>query len=139
MNIHTRIKYSIFLIIPLILLFLLPVVSFADADRIFRENSKAVVVVTPYDEKGNAIGQGSGFIVRADGAVITNYHVISMARNIKVKAGNKVLDVEGLIFTDKENDLVIFIKGAYESVKDENPIFDVYNRRISQSESLSFQ
>ncbi len=107
MNIHTRIKYSIFLIIPLILLFLLPVVSFADADRIFRENSKAVVVVTPYDEKGNAIGQGSGFIVRADGAVVTNYHVISKARDIKVKAGDKVLDVEGLIFTDKENDLVI--------------------------------
>ncbi len=43
MFIHTRIKYSIFLIIPLILLILLPAVSLADADRIFRENSKAVV------------------------------------------------------------------------------------------------
>jgi len=77
------------------------------ADRIFKENSKAVVVVIAYDEKGNAISQGSGFIVRADGAVVTNYHVISKARDIKVKTGDKVLDVEGLIFTDKENDLVI--------------------------------
>ncbi|MGR3174155.1 MAG: S1C family serine protease [Candidatus Scalindua sp.] len=100
-------KYSILLIIPLILLILLPVVCFADADRIFKENSKAVVVVTAYDEKGNAIRQGSGFIVRRDGAVVTNYHVISKARDIKVKAGDKVFDVEGLIFTDKENDLVI--------------------------------
>ena len=107
MIIHTRIKYSTLLIIPLILSILLPAVSLADADRIFKENSKAVVVVTAYDEKGNAISQGSGFIVRADGAVVTNYHVISKARDIKVKAGDKVFDVEGLIFTDKENDLVI--------------------------------
>jgi tetratricopeptide (TPR) repeat protein len=107
MIIHTRIRYSILLIIPLILLILLPTVSFADAGRIFKENSKAVVVVTAYDEKGNAISQGSGFIVRRDGAVVTNYHVISKASDIKVKVGDKLLDVEGLIFTDKENDLVI--------------------------------
>ena len=102
-----NIKYSILLIIPLILLILLPAVSLADADRIFKENSKAVVVVTAYDEKGNAFSQGSGFIVRRDGAVVTNYHVISKARDIKVKMGDKVFDVEGLIFTDKENDLVV--------------------------------
>ena len=35
----------------------------------------------------------------------------------------------------KENNLANFIKGAYELVKDESPIFDVYDRRISQSES----
>jgi hypothetical protein len=35
MIIHTRIKYSILLIIPLILLILLPAVSLADAERIF--------------------------------------------------------------------------------------------------------
>ncbi len=107
MIIHTRSKCSILLILPLILLILLPAVSLADADKIFKENSKAVVVVTAYDEKGNAISQGSGFIVRADGAVVTNYHVIGMARDIKVKVGNKVLDVEGLIFTDEINDLVL--------------------------------
>jgi len=107
MIIHTRSKYSILLIIPLILLILLPEVSLADASRIYKKNSKAVVVVTAYDEKGNTIGKGSGFIVRRDGAVVTNYHVIGMARDIKVKVGNKALDVEGLIFTDEKNDLVI--------------------------------
>ncbi|MBI4847705.1 MAG: tetratricopeptide repeat protein, partial [Nitrospirae bacterium] len=48
-----------------------------------------------------------GFIVSPDGAVVTNYHVISNAKDIKVKVGDKVLDVEGLIYTDKENDLGI--------------------------------
>jgi uncharacterized protein (TIGR03067 family) len=82
-------------------------VSLTDADIIFKENSKAVVAVTAYDENGNAIGIGSGFFVRRDGAVVTNYHVIGRAKDIKVKAGNKVLDVEGLIFIDEANDLVI--------------------------------
>ena len=34
----------------------------------------------------------------------------------------------------EESNLAIFIRGAYEIVKDRNPIFDVYDRRISQSE-----
>jgi len=89
-----------------------PVSVFADADKLFKENSKAVVVVVTYNEKGEPISQGSGFIVRPDGAVVTNYHVISNAKDIKVKVGDKVLDVEGLIHTDKENDLVILkVKG----------------------------
>ena len=102
--IHIWIKYLFFLIT---LLIFLPAASLADANKIIKENSKAVVVVTAYDERGNAIRHGSGFIVRQDGVVVTNYHVIGMAKDIKVKAGNKVLDVEGLIFIDKENDLVI--------------------------------
>ena len=96
----------------IIALTLSPVLAFADADKIFKENNKAVVVVVTYNEKGEAISQGSGFIVRADGAIVTNYHVISNAKDIKIKAGDKVLDVEGLIFADKENDLVILkVKG----------------------------
>ena len=102
--IHTWIKYLFFLIT---LLIFLPAVSPADANKIIKEIGKAVVVVTAYDERGNAIRHGSGFIVRQNGVVVTNYHVIGMAKEIKVKASNKVLGVEGLIFIDKENDLVI--------------------------------
>ena len=43
------------------------------------------MVVVTYNEKGEAISQGSGFIVREDGAVVTNYHVISTVRDIKIK------------------------------------------------------
>ncbi|MBI4687935.1 MAG: trypsin-like peptidase domain-containing protein [Nitrospirae bacterium] len=107
MFIHARIRYAIYFIIPLILLTFLPALSLADAERIFKENSKAVVVVIAYDKQGKPISQGSGFIVRPDGAVVTNYHVISNARDIKIKVGDKALDVEGLIHTDKENDIVI--------------------------------
>jgi len=102
-------KYLLHVLIISFVFLLTPTVSFADAEanRIFKLNSKAVVMVITYDEKGNEIGTGSGFIVRRDGAVVTNYHVIGKAKDIKVKAGNKIFDVEGLIFTDKINDLAI--------------------------------
>lgn len=96
----------------IIFLFLLPAITFADADRIFKENNKAVVVIVTYDKKGESISQGSGFIVRQDGAIVTNYHVIDDAGEIAVKVGDKVLKVEGLLHIDKENDIVILkVKG----------------------------
>jgi tetratricopeptide (TPR) repeat protein len=95
-------------ILILIALTLASGIAFADAERIFLENNNAVVVVVTFNEKGEAINQGSGFIVREDGAIVTNYHVISNAAFIKIKAGaNKVINVEGLLYIDKENDLVI--------------------------------
>ena len=94
-------------ILILITIILTSGIAFADAERIFLENNKAVVVVVTFDQKGEAISQGSGFVVTEDGAVVTNYHVISNAASIKIKAGGKVLNVEGLLYIDKENDLVI--------------------------------
>ena len=94
-------------VISLLVAIIVPAICLAEADKIFRENNKAVVVIVTYDSQGKAVGLGSGFIVKANGAVATNYHVISNAKDIKIKAGSKVLKVEGLIYIDKENDLVI--------------------------------
>jgi len=100
-------RFIAILIILLIMIILSPAVSSADAEKIFKENSGTVVVIVALDVKGNSVSQGSGFIVRADGAVVTNYHVISNATDITIKAGDKVLEAEGLLHIDKENDLVI--------------------------------
>ncbi len=91
----------LFLSLLLIVKMLLPSISFADADKIFKENNKAVVVVVAFDEKNKPISQGSGFIVRQDGAIVTNYHVVSNAKDIAIKAGSKVIEVEGFIYMDK--------------------------------------
>jgi tetratricopeptide (TPR) repeat protein len=84
-----------------------PVRATAQADKIYAENSKAVVVVVAAHEDARSISQGSGFIVREDGAVVTNYHVINTASKIKVKVGEQVFDVEGLLYADAENDVAI--------------------------------
>lgn len=104
------IRNAVFNLCILVLLF--PAICLAQADNIFKENSKAVVVVVTFDENNKPLMQGSGFVVRADGAIVTNYHVISNAKDIKIKVGETVLDVEGLILADKENDLAILkVKG----------------------------
>jgi S1-C subfamily serine protease len=108
-----------------------PRTSLADAAKIFKENTEAVVVIIAYDSEGKAITQGSGFAVRQDGAVVTSYHVINKATDLKVKAINngppfdehskvlgvqgsgliESLKVEGLIYIDKENDIAILKVG----------------------------
>jgi S1-C subfamily serine protease len=93
--------------ISLLATFIITAVCFAKADDIFRENNKAVVVVIAYDDLGKPISQGSGFVVREDGVVVTNHHVISRARKIKIKVAQKLFDVRGIISLDKDNDIAI--------------------------------
>jgi tetratricopeptide (TPR) repeat protein len=84
-----------------------PTICMGDADKIYKENSPAVVVVASIDGEGKPTGIGSGFIVREDGIIVTNYHVVNMASDIKIKIGYKVRDVEGLLHVDPENDIAI--------------------------------
>jgi tetratricopeptide (TPR) repeat protein len=90
-----------------LMVFVTPSVCRADANQIYRENNPAVVVVVAMDGTGKPMGQGSGFIVREDGAVVTNYHVINMASDIRIKVGPKIARVEGVLHADPENDLAI--------------------------------
>jgi tetratricopeptide (TPR) repeat protein len=85
----------------------MPAICLGDADKIYKENGPAVVVVISIDREGKPVGQGSGFIVREDGVIVTNYHVVNMASDIKIKIGDKVRDVEGLLHVDPENDIAI--------------------------------
>ena len=84
-----------------------PSTCLGDAEKIFRENSPAVVVVASIDKEGKPTSLGSGFIVREDGVIVTNYHVVNMASDIKIKIGYKVRDIEGLLHVDPENDIAI--------------------------------
>src|SRR4030043_1360946 len=100
-----RIVFSTPILIITIIFFLTSCSS--DANRIYKENRKTVVEIVIYDNKGNPISQGNGFIVRKDGVIVTNYHVITGAKDIKVATSGKVFEVEGLLHIDKENDIAI--------------------------------
>ncbi|MEP7338209.1 MAG: trypsin-like peptidase domain-containing protein [Acidobacteriota bacterium] len=80
---------------------------------IAREQSQAVVVVESLDDRGGVIGQGSGFIVTPNGAVVSNLHVVRGAAMVRVKLpSGDVYKTADLVDVDDAKDIVILkIKG----------------------------
>jgi S1-C subfamily serine protease len=81
--------------------------------EIAREQSKAVVIIEALDERGSVIGQGSGFIVTPQGAVVTNLHVAQGASSVRVKLpGGDAYKTADLVDVDEAKDIAIIkIKG----------------------------
>jgi hypothetical protein len=68
----------------------------------------AVFLVIVMDAKGNDIATGSGFLISADGKLITNHHVIERGASFIVKAQNGgAFKVEGILAKDSVNDLAM--------------------------------
>ncbi len=69
-------------------------------------NPAIVTIITTAGDK--PIAQGTGFVVSADGVIVTNYHVIKEGNKAIVKfSDGTVLPVDGVLAADKVRDLVI--------------------------------
>jgi hypothetical protein len=65
-----------------------------------------VTIITAADDK--PIAQGTGFLVRADGVIVTNYHVIETGNVAIVKfPDDAAFPVDGVLAADKVRDLAI--------------------------------
>ena len=74
------------------------------ADRV----KKSVVVITFSDRDGKRQGIGSGFIIREDGLIATNLHVIGEARPIQVRTiDGQTYPVESIYANERSQDLAI--------------------------------
>jgi regulator of sirC expression with transglutaminase-like and TPR domain/S1-C subfamily serine protease len=68
----------------------------------------SVVVITHAGRDGKRQGLGTGFVVRADGLIATNFHVIGEARPITVEtADGKRYDVTAVHASDRALDLAV--------------------------------
>jgi hypothetical protein len=78
-----------------------------------RNQSQGIVVIVTLDDQGRALGQGSGFIVTASGAVVTSLHVVKGASKLRVKLPNgDVYHTDEVIDYDADKDIAIIkIKG----------------------------
>jgi S1-C subfamily serine protease len=103
----------------ILLALLIPASVFAQSQRlkspseIAREQSKAVVIIEALDERGSVTGQGSGFIVTSQGAVVTNRHVVQGASSLRVKLpGGDAYKTSELVDVDDAKDIAIVkVKG----------------------------
>ncbi|MFN0088043.1 MAG: S1C family serine protease [Blastocatellia bacterium] len=81
--------------------------------EIAREISRAVVIIEALDDRGSVTGQGSGFIVTSNGAIVSNLHVVRGAAMARIKLPNgDVYKTADVVESDDAKDIVILkVKG----------------------------
>src|SRR5262245_59924819 len=69
---------------------------------------KCVVVVTTAGRDSRNSGMGSGFVISADGLVVTNFHVIGDGRDVQVRLSDgRSLEVTAIHAFDRALDLAV--------------------------------
>jgi S1-C subfamily serine protease len=75
---------------------------------IYQMASGATALIETFDDEGHKRGQGSGFLVSADGTVLTNYHVIRGATSVTAKFGDSLpSDVLGILGYGSTRDVAV--------------------------------
>ncbi len=71
-------------------------------------NKNAIVLLVTKGDKGQTLGTGTGFIVKPDGTLITNYHVLVDAVSVEAifPNGDRV-PVQGVVSVDRSRDFSI--------------------------------
>jgi len=83
------------------------------AADLYKQASPSVVLIEIYDSKGEVSGKGSGFLVSAEGAILTNYHVIARTKQATVRHANEdAYHTVEVLEIDKRKDIALIkIKG----------------------------
>ena len=82
--------------------------TISSVSDVAKQHSRSIVQIFAQDRDGKEIATGSGFIVKPEGVVVTNYHVIERAHTASVKtADGDIYDGALVVDADKRKDLVI--------------------------------
>jgi S1-C subfamily serine protease len=93
-----------------------------EAPAIYEKATPAVVLITCVDA-ARRVSQGSGVILRADGIIATNYHVVSDAVSARVRLNNgDQYDNVSVVNTDARKDIAILKISAVNL-----PVLDLAN------------
>ncbi len=83
-------------------------VSAQNAEQIYKSASKSVMTLYVHDSKGRVIGNGTAFLVDANGIAVTAYHVLEGAQAATVKfADGKSYRVLGVIDANPAQDIAV--------------------------------
>ena len=75
--------------------------------EIFQKVGSGVSLIEVFDSEGHKHGQGSAFVVAADGTAVTNYHVIRGATRATARVGDTTAEIEGVIAFDVNHDVAV--------------------------------
>lgn len=83
--------------------------------EIYQKTSSAVVLIELYNDKQELVKQGSGFMISADGRILTNYHVIGHSKHATVRLANgDAYDDVQILDIDKRKDIALIKVKAVE-------------------------
>ena len=82
---------------------------------IYNKTVPAIVAVYSFDDNGELIGQGTGFVLTNTGLIATNHHVIEGSHSLRVAfvTGEKY-DVNRITAIDKERDIALINVRGYD-------------------------
>jgi V8-like Glu-specific endopeptidase len=81
--------------------------------EVVKRSSDAVVLIVISNSSGQETALGSGFLISADGEIVTNYHVIREAHSAIVRLSNGAFfPVNGVLASDADKDLAIIKVGG---------------------------
>jgi S1-C subfamily serine protease len=82
--------------------------SAAAATDLYKKAAPAVVLIELYNDNGEVSKTGSGFLVSADGKIVTNYHLIGHSKRGTVRLTNKdAYDHVQVLDIDKQKDMAL--------------------------------
>ncbi|CAN5192588.1 hypothetical protein BH24PSE2_BH24PSE2_16270 [soil metagenome] len=77
-------------------------------DDVLDKRGPSVVSVRAYNQNGNAVGQGSGFLVSKDGLVVTTFHVVAPGVVVELKtADGRIVNASRIVAVDRAWDLAL--------------------------------
>ncbi len=84
-----------------------PALAQVDLPDLIKKAEPSIVVILTYTEKGDRLGQGTGFFIAKNGDLITNFHVLHKASRSKVKLpSGEEYAVKRVVAEDPDGDLV---------------------------------
>ena len=81
----------------------------ADAfEKLATKVKPSIALIESVDRMGQDGGRGTGFVVRKDGVIATNFHVIGEHRDFRVRFANgKSYEPQAILAVDRERDLAL--------------------------------
>lgn len=77
------------------------------ATEIYNQAVKYVGEIVIYDKSGAELALGTGFVISADGKIVTNYHVIDGAYSAKITINNTTYPITTILAYDESIDLAV--------------------------------